>query len=272
MWIANAIGIGIQRGGGFDSDYSSILNYATSQSFALPSKDYQLLQNDLIVSLKNEGIWNEIDHLYVFPNDATTDDFATINWKQPTGGYDALKVNSPLLNKYYGFKGDGTSYINTTINLSTDSDKFILSSNSISVGIKQDGLAVNQVNFGARKGAGFTEQIAGIGISGVFRYLGGTADYNQLPTGYFNNCNMQAESDGTSGTRYINGTFIDNRTLSDPIIPNFNFYLIALNNDNVPQFNGGNGYVDHFMSGSGAINTSTFNTIIETYKTAILSL
>lgn len=271
------LGLSISRRkfrGGFDSSYQAVLNYATTQGYNLPSRENQKLQNDLIVGLKDEGIWNLIDHLQVYPNDATSgSDFATINWINPNGGHNAIRINSPNFSQYYGFSNaDSTQYVNTNVNLATDSTNFTLSSNSISVGIRQDSNSTKTTNFGARLEVTSTEQIAGIPWAGVFRYLGTPTEFPPFSLGFFNNCNIQGFSDGSVSKRYKDGVVLDTITLSDPIIPNYDFWILALNNGGTPQFQGANGHIDHFMSGSGDINLSTFNTLISDYKTAILSL
>jgi hypothetical protein len=65
----------------FDSDYQAILNYATANSITLPSAATQTLQNDLLVSLKTNNIWNKLDIFYVYA--VNVEAFANINWKNP---------------------------------------------------------------------------------------------------------------------------------------------------------------------------------------------
>jgi len=42
-----------------DSDYQAVLDYATTQGYTLPSASQQLLQNQLVVDLKDGGIWSK---------------------------------------------------------------------------------------------------------------------------------------------------------------------------------------------------------------------
>jgi hypothetical protein len=67
----------------FDSSYQAILNYATSQGYTLPSMSGQTIQNQLVVSFKSAGIWNDLDIFYVFATDGD-ENFAKINWKNPS--------------------------------------------------------------------------------------------------------------------------------------------------------------------------------------------
>jgi len=273
--IGIGIGIGRQRfSGGFDADYQAVLDYATTQGYSLPSEGYQTLQNNLIVSLKDEGIWGLIDHLQVYPNDASGNDFATINWINPDMGHNAIQVNGPILSKHYGFTNDGaTEYVNTNVNLATDSNNFEHLNNMISVGFRQESNQLKTVNFGARTDVFSKTQIAGIAWAGVLRYFGNIDDFTQFDAGYLNNNNIQAKFVDGTAYRFRDGNLIDTVVLSTyGDVPNYDFYILALNNGGSPQFNGGRGYVDHFMSGSGDINVSAFNTLIANYKTEILSL
>jgi hypothetical protein len=99
-----------------DPDYQAILDYATTQGYTLPSAGQQALQNQLVVDLKDGGIWSKLDTFAVFATDGNSD-FALIDWKRLTQ-YTA--VNSPTFTINDGFAGNGTSaYIDTNFNIST---------------------------------------------------------------------------------------------------------------------------------------------------------
>lgn len=111
------IGIGINRqrfrGGGFDPDYQAVLNYATTQGYTLPSASQRVKQNQLMVDLKNGGIWSKLDTFAVFATDGSSD-FALIDWVRLL---DYTAVNSPTFTADEGFQGNGTSsYIDTNFN------------------------------------------------------------------------------------------------------------------------------------------------------------
>jgi hypothetical protein len=61
-FVGIGVGVGRQRfaqgGGGFDADYQAVLDYATTQGYTLPSSGQQTLQNQLVVDLKDGGIWS----------------------------------------------------------------------------------------------------------------------------------------------------------------------------------------------------------------------
>jgi len=99
----------------FDTDYQAVLNYATSQSYTLPSASQQILQNQLVLDLKAGGIWSKLDTLAIFATDGSSD-FALIDWKR-LSQYTA--VNSPTFTANQGFQGNGTSSYIDTIALNT---------------------------------------------------------------------------------------------------------------------------------------------------------
>jgi hypothetical protein len=107
----------------FDADYQAVLDYATTQGYTLPSAGQQLLQNQLLVDLKNGGIWSKLDTLAVFATDGDSD-FALIDWKRLS---DYTAVNSPTFSTNGGFAGNNTSaYIDTNYNPFTSGVNYTL--------------------------------------------------------------------------------------------------------------------------------------------------
>jgi hypothetical protein len=122
-FVGIGVGVGRQRfgggGGGFDADYQAVLNYATTQGYTLPSAGQQTLQNQLVVDLKDGGIWAKLDTFYAFATDGDSD-YATLNWKTPAS-FQATKVSSPTFTSNEGFNGDGAaSYLTTNYDLATN--------------------------------------------------------------------------------------------------------------------------------------------------------
>jgi hypothetical protein len=112
----------IVGGGGFDADYQSILDYGTTQGYTLPSASQKIKQNQLLVDLKNAGIWSKLDTFSVFANDGDSD-FALIDWKRLT---DYTAINSPTFTTNVGFQGNGTSsYINSNYNPATSGVNYV---------------------------------------------------------------------------------------------------------------------------------------------------
>lgn len=124
----------------FDTDYQAVLNYATSQGYTLPSAGQRVKQNQLVVDLKNAGIWDDCDVIRIAANDAGLN-FSTINWKTPNTNQATL-INSPTFVTNSGIQGNGTSsYINENfapangINLQlNDASEFVWVNSAVSVG------------------------------------------------------------------------------------------------------------------------------------------
>jgi hypothetical protein len=153
------LGAGQGQNSSFDADYQAVLNYATTQGYTLPSASQQIIQNNLVLSLKAGGIWNKLD---TFANFATDGDvnFALIDWKRLTQ-YTA--VNSPTLTINEGFNGNGiSSYVDTNFDLSNLTTKLITNEQSISTGVY-----INQVIEAG------TEYILGNLTSSEFRIFSG---------------------------------------------------------------------------------------------------
>jgi hypothetical protein len=106
-----------------DPDYQAILDYATTQGYTLPSVGQQALQNQLVVDLKDAGVWSKLDTFAVFATDGNSD-FALIDWIR-LSQYTA--VNSPTFTTNDGFEGNGTSsYIDTNFNPTIGTNNFTL--------------------------------------------------------------------------------------------------------------------------------------------------
>jgi hypothetical protein len=92
-------------------------------SFSTPPSDSDKTNiNNLVVALKEAGIWSELDVLYVLA--AANSNAAVKNWKAP-GTFSLSLVNSPTFTAYRGFTGDGASaYLNTGWTPSTHGVKF----------------------------------------------------------------------------------------------------------------------------------------------------
>jgi hypothetical protein len=110
----------------FDADYQAVLDYGTTQGYTLPSASQQLLQNQLVVDLKDGGIWSKLDTFGVFATDGDSD-FALIDWIRLT---DYTAVNSPTFTTNEGFQGDGISS-SIALNYTTNTNWVNVSQNNV---------------------------------------------------------------------------------------------------------------------------------------------
>lgn len=117
--IRATIGIFSQGGVSVDADYQAVLDYATTQAYTLPSASQQALQNQLVVDLKDAGVWSKLDTFYVFATDGDRD-YAAINWKDPNS-FEIVEYNSPTFTTNVGFQGNASSaYLDPSYNQGTD--------------------------------------------------------------------------------------------------------------------------------------------------------
>lgn len=106
-------------GPSIDPDYQALLNYATSQGYTLPSASGQTLQNDLVVNLKADGIWGDLDIFYVMATDGDSS-FAKLNWINPSAHtLTEVGVMTFVVNEGFDRAAGGT-YLDTNYNTSTD--------------------------------------------------------------------------------------------------------------------------------------------------------
>lgn len=94
--------------------YKAIIDYATSQTFTLPSASQQEAQKLLIYRLLLDGIWDKLDVFYNFFTDGDNN-FAKINWKAP-GTFQLVQVGAAYTfvpNDGFEFPGVGTRYLET---------------------------------------------------------------------------------------------------------------------------------------------------------------
>ncbi len=111
--------------GTVEPEYQAIIDRATTLGYALPSAYIQFLQNLMIKRLKEGGYWTKMDVLYNFYNDATTGDFARLNWINPNL-YQATLSGTVAWTASTGFATTGTGFINTNWNPSTNGVKYTL--------------------------------------------------------------------------------------------------------------------------------------------------
>ena len=105
-------------GGGFDSDYQAVLDYADTQGYTKPSSAQQTIQNQLVLDMKSAGSWSGMEFFYVFANDGSSN-FSLINWANP-GTYNAsVPFGGITWSSNVGWDGDATGVLDTGYNAST---------------------------------------------------------------------------------------------------------------------------------------------------------
>jgi len=136
---------GFFSGGGLDSDYQAVLDYATSQGWDLPSTEQQTYQSTLLRTLKSIGVWEKLDRFFLHTTDSRN--FARIDWVNPSSSLVAINgdVGGTLeFTDNEGFHTDGVSYLNYRYNPTNDGVN--VSQNSMTVGMYE--WAVSSSNAG----------------------------------------------------------------------------------------------------------------------------
>lgn len=226
--IRATVGILSSSAGGFDADYQAVLDYATTQTYTLPSESQKTLQNQLVVDLKDAGVWSKLDIFYVLATDGDSD-FASINWKDPNN-FEITEVNSPNFTTNEGFQSNGTSsYLNTNYSPTTSS---IVSNTNASMGTWYYTGPNIQDNHGLR--VGFNNSMFMINGLSSLRIFSDSivGDTVQLTSGYTHH---DKTSSGTGYIRYNSQT--KNYTgLTDETVPNLDAFICAVNNNGTPAF------------------------------------
>lgn len=116
-------------GGGFDADYQAVLDYASnpSRNYTLPSDAHQILQNAIVVTLKQNDIWDRLDLFYITAGN--NEAFCRINWKNPSSNYltDASASGTlPAFTEFKGFNNTNQDSLETGFDLDGSSGKYTL--------------------------------------------------------------------------------------------------------------------------------------------------
>ncbi len=243
-------------GGVFDSDYQSVLNYATTQGYTLPSAGQQVKQNQLMLDLKTAGVWSKLDTFAVFRTDGNSD-FALIDWVRLL---DYTAVNSPTFTTNEGFQGNGTSsYIDTNFDVLNDSVNF--EQNNASMGAYGDfvnaAVAGLRISFNVSQ----TQLLANAGI----QFNGDRAVIANNALGV--KLLQHNRSSSTAVSQYIDGVLTDTATSTSDPLAALNVYIGATNSNGTPTFFNTSKCGLHYMganleSQAAALNTAWNNYIL----------
>jgi len=247
-------------GGGFDADYQAVLDYATAQGYTLPSSGQQTLQNQLVVDLKDGGIWSKLDTFAVFATDGDSD-FALIDWKRLT---DYTAVNSPAFTSNQGFQGNATSsYINTNFNLDVNKVNYAL--NSASIGVYDLNNQSGNFIFGAAESV--TIRTSGNWNSTTNKFTRINDGSSGFPsTNITNNGFVMVNRTSSSNLQiYDNGILHQQSTITSNDTPNQNLFLMAFNNEGSAILHSNSKLSIAFVGSDLSAEVSSINTAFNTY-------
>jgi len=97
----------------FDPVYRRVLRYACKKNISFPSESQQIIQNQLVLDLKSNGLWDLFDMFYLFMNDSGLE-YSAINWANPylySLSYDGL-IDTHVTNDRVEFESSADSNFN----------------------------------------------------------------------------------------------------------------------------------------------------------------
>lgn len=137
----------------YDEDYQAILDYGTAQGYTLPSTAQQVKQNQYLLDLKSDGIWDGLDVLYVLATDGDSS-FAKINWKNP-GTFNATDGVAPTFTANEGFTGNAVNmYLTSGWDPATNGVNYTLDECGIFCHVNNETAAGNKAAWGFRGNGG----------------------------------------------------------------------------------------------------------------------
>jgi surface protein len=263
--LTNTYGWTITDGGVInEAEYQAVLDYATTQTYTLPTISQRNQQNLLLYNLKQDGIWSKLDTFAVFATDGDSD-FALIDWKRLS---QYTEVNSPTFTTNAGFNGNGTSsYINSNFNPLSDSIYMQTNDASFGMYIKTAGTITGRGHGNsAANGAGIYFNPNGTGAVRIWMNSGGVFsgdNFNRV--GFY-----QIDRSSSLNVNYIkNGVQIENTTIDSTFRPDGNLYFLAsLVGSSAGDFN--DDQLSLVYAGS-SLNSekANFNNAVNTYITSI---
>lgn len=217
------------------SEYQAVLDRAIALGYTLPSKEQQRLDNNVVYYLKLEGIWNDIELLYMFKSDAS--DFTKINWKNPSS-YLLTSSSPPSFETKAGWSCGTNTYWDTNYIPSTNAVKCLV--NDCSVFYKNYGTGTVASIFGTRNNSGNNFWASNPGT---------LLHSNTISMPYaLDNASILSVKNGTTMNHYENGVFGTSFTYTSSSLSSVSLSIFALNN---------NGTIQNFNT-SGSVKLSYF--------------
>lgn len=222
--------------------------------------------NDLIVSLKNNGIWSKLDVLCIAGLNSGD---SLVNWKNP-GTFNGTAANSPTFTVDRGFTFNGsTSYVNTNFTPSTAGGNYALNSAHLSVYSRTNNV-VAATDIGANPTTGNAQSII------ASRFTDGNCYYAINSSGqFFANTNSNRllianRTNSTSVQFYRDGVSLHSSTGDSSItVTNRSIWVGGRNNGSIQQPS--TRQIASWSIGAGltATEAANFNTALNTYLTYI---
>ena len=256
----------------FNTTYQAILANATTRGVIKPSANEQSLQNALVQSLIDAGVWSKLDAFYMFANNITdaTGGFALINWKNPSSNYGTAATNLPSITPKNGFTGSAVGGSNQGINLNFLANSGVnFGSGSPSPVNGSFGVMLGTVQTNAQApimaALNATNKLRNIS-TGASQTVGGSS-IGAATVIFSSNSFVHLNVTSTTMTVYRNGTGT-NGTRSAWVADTQNFYVLR---DSAGSY-GTSQVKTAFIGGDLSSEAANFSTIINNYITALNAL
>lgn len=208
----------------YDSSYESMLDYAIANNISIPNSAQRILDNQRILNLKTESVWDELDTLWYFkasyPPILTSDNFYRINWKNPSL-FRLNGTNTPVFITNQGFKAltGKSQYFKTDFIPLINAVKCIANNKSIIFHPFDipNVYTNNSSIIGGRIGGSTDNRQINIARSSSTLILTRIYNFgpNQTISSSDQNTHWHFSVNGTSGNRYSNGSLVT--SLTEPI-------------------------------------------------------
>ena len=223
--------------------------------------------DNLILGLKNAGIWTELDALWITAAHDTQ--ASTLNWKSTS--FTLADVNAPTFTADRGVLGNGTtSYRTTSYTPSSSGVKYVLNSGTMFFYTRTDNVSTG-IEMGARAAgtqrveinSKFTDNLFYAAINNA-----GGAGYMTVNPGDTLGLFAVRRFNSTSVKGYKDGAEITNASTTSTSLPNIAAFFGALNSSGV-AVNFSTRQLACGGFGSGNINQEVLYTLIQAYMTAV---
>jgi hypothetical protein len=248
-------------GGLFEPEYQAVLNRADALGYTLPSSTQNISNNNKVKYLKAEGLWSGLSVLWYNKQEAGLEDFATLNWVNPSlfqlnQSNSSLKPTFVPNNGFRGGNGTGQRYFNAGWIPQNDTNVAI---NNIAVFYRffdiPSPFTVPTLAVGTRTGINGGQLLfLNNSNNSVLNRIGNTTQQNIIPQGGQNSHFSAIRTNNDSYPSYLNSVLNLTYLPASPIAlsPHELVYL-GFNNNGTKQGSNSNGGLSYAGIGSGNV-------------------
>lgn len=243
----------------YEAEYQAVLDYANANAITTPSTAQNIINNQLILDLKNAGAWSGFDLFYFFRQDCTAA-FSKINWADPSNFY-LTEVGTLTFTAEAGWERDGNNYLDT--GYIPDTDAVNLGANDGSFIYKLNSAGGRQLIGGANNSSGRRVYMRKDATDNMFyRLLANTANITTIDIPY--DMHEHIGTDASDRHTFVNGVLVDETSRIAGVLPTISVTIGQINGltttSNIGTF-------EYFALGSGLLAEQW--DIYEAFNTAL---